>query len=366
MELCDFQKIDPSNNLVYPWLTHPALKVIENWNLDGLNVLEFGGGLSTIWWAAKAGHVMTIETDPVWCDKIRMIATEKGLLDKITLFQRPCNEGDQSKIEYYTDIPKWYDPDIIVVDGILRNECLTKGIQLLSSSRGGYIIADNVYQDFVWLSPASLNIMSPYNPTFHIQSDHVNHEGNPWKTAIFYVCKNIPKDWHPENDYSSHRPMLWMALNNIKGLVLEFGCGYGSTPLLDEYCSPGSGHVFQSYETDERWAERFDNVLVIDDYRAMPWLEESDDCDPAILFIDCAPGEIRKDLIDCWGNFPKILIVHDTEPGAEYVYQMSEALGKFKYRCDLTIEGMPQTTAVSNVYDFKDWKGVYNDKFHFV
>lgn len=185
--LCDFQKFDPSNNLVYPWLTHPALDVIKTWDLADKKVLEWGSGLSTIWWADKCEQVISIEANAKWFAEVNDMLHSKNDYTNAQVIYRNCNEGDQTKIEFYTEVPAWFTPDIVVVDGILRNECLIKGIEILSKNNGGVIIADNVWQDYVWMSPASLEIMAPYNPILYIQEDHKDNEGNKWKTAIFSV-----------------------------------------------------------------------------------------------------------------------------------------------------------------------------------
>lgn len=190
---------------------------------------------------------------------------------------------------------------------------------------------------------------------------------------------NIPEEWHPNNDWDSHRPMLWMALGQVPITAFyEFGLGYGSTPLLCEYFKANKFLEYYSFESNIDWFKIFiegysPNQLrtksFINDRHCIVYTDNYLQLRPSdkssIAFIDSAPGEHRKGIIK---NFKDctVIIVHDTEPGAEYVYGMSEILSTFKYRCDLVIEGMPQTTAVSNVYDVSTWKGVYNDKFHFV
>lgn len=190
----------------------------------------------------------------------------------------------------------------------------------------------------------------------------------------------IPEEWHPNNDWSSHRPMLYMALEDLRiNTIYEFGLGYGSTSLLCDYVNNNEGRTdCFSFESNEEWVKTFiegyikipfedptytkdrHTIIHTNNYLAwIPWRKND------FAFIDSAPGEQRKDIIknfkDCY-----VVIVHDTEPGAEYVYGMADILSTFKYRCDLVIKGMPQTTAVSNVYDVSTWKGVYNEKFDFV
>jgi hypothetical protein len=48
-----------------PWYTYPAIDFLTQRDFSGKNVLEFGGGQSTLWWSARARSVLTIEEDPV-------------------------------------------------------------------------------------------------------------------------------------------------------------------------------------------------------------------------------------------------------------------------------------------------------------
>ena len=42
-----------------PWYTYPAIDFLKDRNYAGKTVLEFGGGQSTLWWAAHAASVVT-------------------------------------------------------------------------------------------------------------------------------------------------------------------------------------------------------------------------------------------------------------------------------------------------------------------
>lgn len=76
---------------------------------------------------------------------------------------------------------------------------------------------------------------------------------------------------------------------------------------------------------------------------------------PSLLFIDSAPGEQRKDLVILHKNNAEVIVLHDTEPGAQSIYGITEVLNSFKYRLDYYPEGMPGTTALSNFVDVTKW-----------
>lgn len=177
----EWQIIDPDNGLCMPWFTHPCLEELRKWDLKDKRVVEYGAGNSTIWWGQKCKEVFAVEANNQWYIEVR-----KQMPANVTLELRCVNEGDQSQVEFYTAVPDGFIPDIVVVDGILRYECLKKGIELLSP-HGGIIIADNWKQDYVWICPACEELMKPYEAKICVQENHTNHEGNPWKTAIFTI-----------------------------------------------------------------------------------------------------------------------------------------------------------------------------------
>lgn len=166
--------------------------------------------------------------------------------------------------------------------------------------------------------------------------------------AVTRHIEGVPEEWQSINDWDSHRPLLWLAVKNSYLIIIEMGCGFGSTDLLHKY----KGGQVVSYETNKEWVDKFENALWVEDYVgdiAIPYKKIS------LLFVDAAPGEIRKDIIKKWADAADVIVVHDTEPGAEYVYGMKEILSTFKYRLDYQPEGMPHTTAVSNTVNVCTW-----------
>lgn len=166
----------------------------------------------------------------------------------------------------------------------------------------------------------------------------------------------VPAKWKSTNDWDSHRELLWLACEKCltnNGTITEFGCGEGSTKLLYDATRYTLGYFF-SYETNEEYATKYIRyVTKVRDYMEVhlspsPFQQE-------ILFIDCAPGEIRKDLIKKHENNSLVIIAHDSEESAQYVYGMSEILSTFKYRLDYQPEGKPHSVAVSNFIDVTKW-----------
>ena len=117
-----------------PWFTYPAIEILYNRLNEKMSVFEFGSGNSTLFFAERVNQVISVEHNKDWYDKISK--------------QAPAN----SKIIYvnadhlneYIDSLKRSNQkfDIIVVDGIYRNECLIESISYLSN-RGVIILDDS-------------------------------------------------------------------------------------------------------------------------------------------------------------------------------------------------------------------------------
>jgi hypothetical protein len=160
----------------------------------------------------------------------------------------------------------------------------------------------------------------------------------------------VPPEWESDNDWDSHREALYLSLIHLpnNSRVVEFGSGYGSTPLLRSYCSKHASQ-FYSFDTDNEWSKKVSSELV-SDFKKL----DIGECD--LLFIDGKPGEERKYHIELNRVNAKIIVAHDTEDGADYVYGMRKILCTFKYRFDYAPEGRPQTTIISNTIDVTKWK----------
>ena len=186
--LCFGQRIDPELGILEPWYTNPCMDEIKTWDLSDKVILEYGGGGSSLWWERKAKEVWTIETNEEWLKKIdNELMGCHGSYGKLKLFHRPINEGDQTRVEEYLEFPDGCKPDIIIADGILRTEVVERAIQYFKENNGGILIADNFWQDYVWLSPKAVDLVEPFEKTLYPQLNHTDHSGNCWKTLIAYI-----------------------------------------------------------------------------------------------------------------------------------------------------------------------------------
>jgi len=154
----------------------------------------------------------------------------------------------------------------------------------------------------------------------------------------------MTENWESTCDYDSHLPLLKMCLDVTEGGIVELGSGIYSTILLRGYAMKHDRH-FRTFDSKQDWAE-ITKSQYIKDWEGEQWVIPC-----GLVFIDEAPGEHRKISIEKYRGIADILVIHDTEPTADYVYGLSEILKSFKYRYDYTPIGKPHTTAVSDVID---------------
>jgi predicted O-methyltransferase YrrM len=152
----------------YPWYTHPACTALEAMDLSGKVVYEYGIGDSSLWWAARCKKLYGVESSDEWVKNV------KAKLDNAVITLAHSED-------YINDIKKHKTMfDIVVIDGVWREECVEPAIASLKP--GGFIIYDN------WMQPSvdvqSEKVQKRLMAWRHIIFDQPDHED--WKTAFFY------------------------------------------------------------------------------------------------------------------------------------------------------------------------------------
>ena len=102
------------------WYSYPAIYFLSSKLNKNLSVFEFGSGNSTCYFARMCKDVVSFESDIVWYERV---------LEK-TRDIKNSKIFHKSRKEYYNpDIDKKFD--IVVVDGVFRNECCESSIKIL-------------------------------------------------------------------------------------------------------------------------------------------------------------------------------------------------------------------------------------------
>lgn len=194
MQPNEWQFVDPANGLIYPWYVYPFLEKLATLDLSNATVFEYGLGQSTIWYANKAKAIYGVDEDQNWFNYvINQLAGLNGCRD--TPSNLSCFPQDGSSMlkklyinEIYEAAKKQSSFDIIVVDGLYRDECIIEAINFLKIE--GLLIVDNWQQPSVWMPKLqTLKALS------HLQSK-VYTQTNPfhpdWQTAVF--CRTALPD----------------------------------------------------------------------------------------------------------------------------------------------------------------------------
>lgn len=121
--------VDINENPI-PWLTYSSIDFLSNRLTKELNILEFGSGNSTFYFASKTKSVTSIEHNQLWYNKLKIKLPSNAKI----LF------SDESKYEEILENLS-DNFDIILIDGIRRNECIKKSYNYLSKK--GIIILDD-------------------------------------------------------------------------------------------------------------------------------------------------------------------------------------------------------------------------------
>ena len=117
-----------------PWYTYPCIDFLKYRDYSDKTVLEFGGGQSTLWWAKRAKHVVTIEGNKEWYERIR-----DGLPENVDLHYVVMDSAESCLSVVKKIVDASYDA--IIIDGHYRFEMAGLAQTLLSES--GIIVCDD-------------------------------------------------------------------------------------------------------------------------------------------------------------------------------------------------------------------------------
>ena len=121
-----------------PWYTYPAIDAVRWKDFSGRNVLEFGGGQSTRWWADRADKVVTIEPDEAWAAELKGAVGPNVDIHYVPIDRETRDISKVAEAIASSGIEKF---DVVVVDGHLRREAALLSIDMLTPD--GVMIFDN-------------------------------------------------------------------------------------------------------------------------------------------------------------------------------------------------------------------------------
>lgn len=116
-----------------PWMNYSFVRFIAP-RLQGLRILEYGSGYSTVFWAKHAAEVQAVEHKKEWYREV-----------KDTLSNHPnASIMHVDNKEKYIGQVRGDNIDVVIVDGIYRLECLRRSVNSLSAEAA--IIIDDSHR----------------------------------------------------------------------------------------------------------------------------------------------------------------------------------------------------------------------------
>ena len=124
--------VDNNENPI-PWFTYPMNDFIDSRLKKDMNVFEYGSGNSTLYFAQKVNHIVSVEHELSWYNLVK-----KKIPGNVTyIFCKTDDSNGYPEVILKSDI----DFDIIIIDGRKRVECAKIAICKLKPN--GVIIWDN-------------------------------------------------------------------------------------------------------------------------------------------------------------------------------------------------------------------------------
>jgi hypothetical protein len=122
-----------------PWLGFRVTRHLGKLLRPDWKVLEFGSGMSSLLFASRCRHLVSIESEPAWYERMRTHFAQKGFTNVDYRLRAP---GDYARLD---DLPDG-SFDFALVDGIKRDEAVVTAIRKCRS--GGWMMMDNT--DVPW------------------------------------------------------------------------------------------------------------------------------------------------------------------------------------------------------------------------
>lgn len=118
-----------------PWYCYPAIEFLDGLELSGLNVLEYGSGNSSAFFASRGAAVTAIEHDREWFE---ITSQRLAGLDGFAIHHA-------TEAKEYAERPEINKADLVVIDGTHRVPCANYVVDEVGAGRSNpaLIVFDN-------------------------------------------------------------------------------------------------------------------------------------------------------------------------------------------------------------------------------
>jgi SAM-dependent methyltransferase len=122
-----------------PWICYEGIGYLQRKLGPGSRVLEFGSGMSTLWYARHAKEVCSVEDYRPWYAKVQTLLEKGGYSNVVYRFA----DNPDYYVEFMQGDKEGFD--LIMVDGSHRSRCIAQSADLLR--RGGVLYLDDSDKD---------------------------------------------------------------------------------------------------------------------------------------------------------------------------------------------------------------------------
>ena len=117
---------------VSAWWSESAVQFIKDRLKKDMRVFEYGCGNSTLFWMQYVEEIVSVENDPQWYERMRLLVSSK-----VTLIFRDLEYGG----DYSKTIGQYGKFDIVLIDGRDRVNCVRNAVNSLTED--GVIVWDD-------------------------------------------------------------------------------------------------------------------------------------------------------------------------------------------------------------------------------
>lgn len=128
--------------------------------------------------------------------------------------------------------------------------------------------------------------------------------------------------YNQSDPYATHVPYLIKLLEKIKTTkhpILELGCGYGSTPILHEFCEINQIPLI-TLESDKNWLNEIKNKFPETQFHkyieVLDWASSIQTLVSekySLIFVDQSPWEARTLSVNKLKNNCEFILLHDCD-----------------------------------------------------
>jgi predicted O-methyltransferase YrrM len=115
-----------------PWICYDAIAELDRLLKPEMHVLEFGSGMSTLWFAERVASVISVDDSAEW-----IAFQEQGIRDRGISNVTLVHAGSKAAYTRPADGPF----DFILIDGLYRDTCAKEALSLIKP--GGLVYLDN-------------------------------------------------------------------------------------------------------------------------------------------------------------------------------------------------------------------------------